>query len=68
MKLTRREVPLALGTLAAAQAEVGRFGDAVETVADAIALARGRGQPALVSAFEAHLRRYERGEALRSGE
>jgi len=56
--LSRRRSPMFLDTLAAAYAAAGRFGDAVETASDAIALARQLDQPELVKVFQERLELY----------
>jgi Flp pilus assembly protein TadD len=59
--------PRYLDTLAAAQAGVGRFNDAVETTRKALALAGGPDQHALAGQLQAHLLLYQRGVPLREG-
>ncbi|MGD0813992.1 MAG: tetratricopeptide repeat protein [Verrucomicrobiota bacterium] len=56
--------PVILGTLAAALAEVGRFGDAVQSAQKAIELAQAAGRQALVSKLNGELRHYEAGLPL----
>ena len=53
-----RNPPTALATLAAAQAEAGRFAEAVETAQRALAGARQGGDTALVARFEARIEAY----------
>lgn len=55
---TSRRDPLALSVLAAAQAAAGRFGDAAGTAAEALPLARARGNDSLVSELERRLVAY----------
>jgi len=64
-KLTGREDPMVLDTLAAAHAEAGRFPDALATLAQAISLARARGQHQIVPALEGHRNRYQLGQPWR---
>jgi protein O-mannosyl-transferase len=56
--------PAILHTLAAAYAEVGRYGDAKETVQKAIELARAAGQQEMVEQLNSELKRYEAGLPL----
>ncbi len=63
-KLTGGGNPIVLHTLAAAFAEVGRFGDAVQTVQKAIELARTAGQQDLAAQFNGELERYKAGLAF----
>jgi tetratricopeptide (TPR) repeat protein len=56
--------PLFLHTLAAAEAETGRFDDARQTVQKAIELARVAGQQDLAAHLEDELKRYEAGLPL----
>jgi len=51
--------PVILGTLAAALAETGQFGEARESAQKAIELARAAGQKNLVEQFNRELQRYE---------
>ena len=53
--------PVFLQTLAAACAEAGRFGDAIQDVQKAIELARASGQPDLVEQLSGELKLYEAG-------
>jgi tetratricopeptide (TPR) repeat protein len=53
--------PVFLHTLAAACAEAGRFGDAIQNVQKAIELARAAGQPDLVEQLNGELKLYEAG-------
>jgi Flp pilus assembly protein TadD len=48
-KLTRHDDPMALGTLASAYAECGRFPDAVRTMDEAIRVAEKQSKPAIAS-------------------
>jgi tetratricopeptide (TPR) repeat protein len=56
--------PVILGTLAAAFAEAGRFGDAVRSAQKAIDLARAAGRQDLAGKLNGELRRYEAGLPL----
>ncbi len=56
--------PVILGTLAAAFAETGRFGDAVQSAQKAIELARAAGRQDLAGKLNGELRRYEAGLPL----
>ena len=56
--------PIVLQTLAAALAEVGRFGDARTHVQEAIELARAAGQQDFVKQLEGELQRYAAGLPL----
>lgn len=58
--LTERRQPAVLDALAAAYAAAGRFGNAVETAEQAVALASQAGDAALARAIEARLERYRR--------
>jgi Flp pilus assembly protein TadD len=63
--LTSHGMPSYLDTLAAAYAAAGRFDEAIITAQEAIELARVAGQSQMVSAIEAHLRLYRRGQPYR---
>jgi tetratricopeptide (TPR) repeat protein len=65
VELTGQRHPLALLTLAAAYAEVGRFEDATATARQSIAAARGLGQPSLERHLEAVLATFEKGRPYR---
>jgi spermidine synthase len=56
--------PLFLRTLAAAFAEAGRFGDAVQSAQRAIGLAQAAGQQDLAARLNDELKRYEAGLPL----
>jgi len=56
--------PVILGTLAAAFAEAGRFGDAVQSAQRAIELARATGRQDLARRLNGDLQRYEAGLPL----
>jgi len=56
-----------LGTLAAAYAETGRFGEAEKTAHRAIELAKAQGNPALASTLQEHLKLYQARQPLRIG-
>jgi len=62
--LTGGENPIVLHTLAAAFAEAGRFGDAVQSAQKAMALARAAGQQDLAGHLNDELKRYEAGLPL----
>ncbi len=64
-ELTGGENPVMLHTLAAAFAEAGRFGDAVQSAQKAIELARAAGQQDLAGRLNVELKRYEAGLPLR---
>jgi len=55
---TARREPLVLNVLAVAQASVGRFGDAAATAAEALPLARARGNQALAAELERRMAVY----------
>lgn len=61
-ELTQNQSPLALGTLAGAQAATGDFDMAVVTAKRAIDLARRRGEESLARFIAGQLKYYERGE------
>ncbi|MCS7089773.1 MAG: tetratricopeptide repeat protein [Verrucomicrobiota bacterium] len=65
VQLTQERVPLLLGTLAAAYAEVGRFTDAIQTAEKAVAQAIECGQTDLARRNEELLRLYRSGRAPR---
>jgi tetratricopeptide (TPR) repeat protein len=65
VELTRREDAVALDTLAAAYAEVGRFGEAAGAVRAAMALASAQGNAALLPDLQGRLTLYEAGRSLR---
>jgi tetratricopeptide (TPR) repeat protein len=56
--------PIFLHTLAAAFAEAGRFGDAVQSAQKALDLARAAGRPDLAARLNGELKRYEAGLPL----
>jgi tetratricopeptide (TPR) repeat protein len=58
VQLSKGDVPMPLGTLAAAYAEVGRFSDAVETAQRAIDRAVELKDSELVGAFRAQIKSY----------
>jgi len=60
-QLSGGQNPIMLRTLASAFAEVGRFGDARQSLAKAIELAPAAGQKDLVDQFNGELKRYEAG-------
>jgi Flp pilus assembly protein TadD len=55
---TARREPMVLNVLAVAQASVGRFGDAAATAAEALPLARARGNQALAAELERRIAVY----------
>ena len=59
VKLSDGQEPNFLDTLAAAQAEAGRFGDAVQTAKRAQALAIGKNDAALAEGIQSRMRLYE---------
>ncbi|MGE5199998.1 MAG: hypothetical protein ACM3H9_10185, partial [Rhodospirillaceae bacterium] len=63
VRLTSRQDPESLDTLAAAYAEAGRFGDAAATAREALAVAARRG--AVNRDLAARLELYTRGQAYR---
>jgi tetratricopeptide (TPR) repeat protein len=67
LELSGGQDPAYLDTLAAAYAAAGRFDDAVQTVAQALELARKAGQDKLAQSLTDHLARYQRGEAYVEG-
>jgi tetratricopeptide (TPR) repeat protein len=60
-QLTGDGNPVVLGTLAAAYAEAGRFGDAMRSAQKAIELARAAGRQDMVEQFNGELKLYEAG-------
>jgi tetratricopeptide (TPR) repeat protein len=56
-----------LDTLAAAQAAVGQYREAVETAKKALNKASAAGEAALAASIRDHLRHYERGEPVTAG-
>jgi tetratricopeptide (TPR) repeat protein len=65
VKVAQRREPLLLDTLAAAQAEAGRFGEARETQQKAIVLADAIGDARLKAEFVKHLAHYQKNEPYR---
>jgi len=57
--------PVILGTLAAAFAEAGQFGDAVQSAQKAVDLARAAGRQDLAGRFNGELQLYQAGRPLR---
>jgi len=64
-RLSGRRNPSFLGTLAAAYAEAGRFGDAVKTMQEALALAKASGANELVPIQTQMLQLFRAGKAYR---
>jgi tetratricopeptide (TPR) repeat protein len=64
-RLSGRRNPSYLGTLAAAYAEAGRFGDAVKTIQKALALAKASGADALVPIQTQMLQQFRAGKPYR---
>jgi tetratricopeptide (TPR) repeat protein len=64
-ELSGRRNPSFLGTLAAAYAEAGRFGDAVKTMQEALALARASGADDLLAIQTQMLRQFRAGKPYR---
>jgi tetratricopeptide (TPR) repeat protein len=60
--ITQRKNPQLLGTLAAAYAEAGRFGDAIKSAEEAISLAKSAGFTAIVERNEELLKLYRAGQ------
>jgi hypothetical protein len=65
VRLSKRQDVISLDSLAASLAESGRFGTAVETAAEALAVARRRGDQAMVPELEYRLKLYEAGSPFR---
>jgi protein O-mannosyl-transferase len=65
-RLSGRRDPSFLGTLAAAYAEAGQFGDAVKTIHEALAVARASGASDLVPIQTRMLEQFQAGQAYRS--
>jgi tetratricopeptide (TPR) repeat protein len=65
VQLSKGQDPLALGALAAAYAEAGRFPDAVKCVDRAIAVAETRQGPNAVSALRTQREQYRKGKPFR---
>ena len=63
--LTDRQIPVVVGTLAAAYAEAGRFKEAIETAQQARALAQAAGQPDVAEKNRQLLELYQSGRACR---
>jgi hypothetical protein len=63
--LTDRQIPVLIGTLAAAYAEAGRFKEAIETAQQARALAQAAGQPDVVERNGQLLELYQSGQPYR---
>jgi tetratricopeptide (TPR) repeat protein len=62
--LTDRQIPVLVGTLAAAYAEAGRFKEAIETAQQARALAQAAGQPEVAERNRQLLALYQSGQAF----
>ena len=63
--LTDRQIPVLVGTLAAAYAEAGRFKEAIETAQQARDLAQAAGQPEVAEKNRQLLELYRSGQAYR---
>jgi len=59
VRLTNREDAASLDSLAAAYAELGRYGEASTTAGEALALARKKGDPAIAPELESRLALYQ---------
>ena len=59
VRLTNREDAASLDSLAAAYAELGRYGDATTIAGEALALARKKGDPAIAPELESRLALYQ---------
>jgi protein O-mannosyl-transferase len=68
VRLTGRQNLMALTTLGAAYAEVGRFDAAAAAAHEALALAERQGNTAAAAAVAAHLRRFQAGRPVRDPE
>jgi tetratricopeptide (TPR) repeat protein len=66
-QLSGRKRAIFLGTLAAAYAEAGRFGDAVKTAESARDTARAAGEQAIASTNDTLIEVYRAGKAFREG-
>ena len=66
--LRRGTSPFTNATLAAAYAEVGRFGEALNTARRALALATEQGNTGLADSIRAHIVTYEAGRPFRTAE
>jgi tetratricopeptide (TPR) repeat protein len=64
-ELTRHEHPMVLSTLAAALAETGDYGKAVEQAHDARALALRQGDSSLATSLDSYMQLYQSGQPLR---
>ena len=64
-RATESKQPRLLDTLAAAYAETGQYGKAVETAERAIALARERNQPAVAASIDSRVGLYRDGKPFR---
>jgi tetratricopeptide (TPR) repeat protein len=64
-ELTHYQKTIYIGTLAAAQAEAGRFDDAMTTAQKAVALAQQNGEPDLLQKNQELLERYRRHQTAR---
>ena len=63
---TQKRDPDRLHTMAAAYAEAGRFGDAIDVARRSISLARADGDSERAARFEGRLRILEQGKPLRA--
>lgn len=65
---THRQQPTYLNTLAAAEAALGKFDEAIRTAKEAIRVATEQRQPELASKIAQHLQQYEKNQASRDHE
>jgi tetratricopeptide (TPR) repeat protein len=65
LEINQRETPMILDSLAAAEAEGGRFDDALKYQRQAIELAKARGLDALAKELETRIDPYRQGKAWR---
>jgi tetratricopeptide (TPR) repeat protein len=65
LRISGGKIPMIYKVLAAAYAESGRFGDAIETAQHGAELATNQGNPALATELESNIALYQSGRPLR---
>ena len=65
LRISGGKIPMIFRTVAAAYAENGRFGEAIETAQRGVALANSQGNPGLAAELQSNIALYQAGKPLR---
>jgi len=65
LRISGGKIPMIFRTVAAAYAENGRFGEAIETAQRGVALANSQGNPDLAAELQSNIALYQAGKTLR---